>query len=89
MFLKRYQNCNKKINKGMVVLKVLNHFVSNKIFENMITHDVTPLENHKVLLIKYICNCYLTTRINYICKNAVADEKIRAMYTKLILFKGQ
>lgn len=88
-YLKMESIDNHKINKEAVCLKILNYFIHSSIFENMIYHDSTPLESHKVLLIKAVCNCFLTTRINYICKNTVNADKIRNMYTKLILFKGQ
>lgn len=88
-FLKVESIHKNKINKEIICLKILNYFIQEKIFEHMVCHDSSPIESHKVLLIKAVCNCYLTTRINYMCKNTLNEEKIRNMYTKLILFKGQ
>lgn len=78
-----------KINKSLISSKLLQFFIQRNIFSNMLNHDLTPLESHKILLIKSICNSYLDIRIHFICKQVITQEKIRNMYTKLILFKGQ
>lgn len=79
-----------KLKKENISVRILKYFINRNVFSSMSMHDPNPIESHKYLLVKAVCNTYFTVRINFICKNIrSSSENIRNLYTKLILFKGQ
>lgn len=81
---------NMNLKKENISVRILKYFINRNVFSSMSMHDPNPIESHKYLLVKAVCNTYFTVRINFICKNIrSSSENIRNLYTKLILFKGQ
>lgn len=61
-----------------------------KLFTNNNHFNHNSTENHFPYLIKAICIKYLQTRIYHAAKQLTeSDDKVRNLYSKLILFKGQ
>lgn len=72
--------------------KCLKAFINKKLFTTLSQHykDLPVIDNHYGLLIKSISEKYLSVRMHYTAKKVIGQqEKVRNMYTKLILFKGQ
>lgn len=72
--------------------KCLKECLNKNFFINISQHfkDFPLLDNHYSLLIKSICEKYLSVRMHYTVKKVIGkQDKVRNMYTKLILFKGQ
>lgn len=73
---------------------VLERCLGKQIFQTLTTHmlDSTPTTNHVVKLVKCCIECFLKIRLHHLAKQyteEISGEKIRKLYSKLILFKHQ
>lgn len=76
----------------VLVTSILKALLNKNIFVNLVRHsfDQSPLDNHRVLLIKAIATKYVNIRLYYFSKNRInKSDSIRHRSNKIVLFKGQ
>lgn len=87
----RFQNTN-DFSVELIISFILRHFTLSNVFSNLLVHSFSqsPLENHRVLLIKAVAIKYANIRFCYLSKSKNNKSlSIRHKSNKLVLFKGQ
>lgn len=85
----------KKMTETFLLHKVMHNFIENdNVFRNLEEHscDQTPLQNHRVHLIRAVASKYIKIRLYFIGRTITDNEnslRIRQQFTKIVLFKGQ
>lgn len=80
-----------KYKEDQIVSKVLESFLNENIFPelDLHMHDVSPLENHSIHLVRAVAKKYLHLRYHYFAKTIVQNtDSMRQLYTKFIKFSG-
>ncbi len=80
--------------KLKLTLEVLSHLISSDVFHCLQEHilESEPVNNHRVRLMKQICELYITVRLHHVGKaftQQLQGDKVRSMLTKTVIFKGQ
>lgn len=87
----RFQNST-NYSVELIMSLILRQFIFSDVFSNLFSHtfNQSPLESHRVLLIKAIALKYANIRFCYLSKNKInRSVSIRHQSNKLVLFKGQ
>ena len=98
-FITLFQSHNGKPPAGKTVRltlvnQVMSHFITSDVFASLSEHcmDTNPLSDHRVRLMKLICNQYFTVRFFHAGKaytQSLQGDKVWSLLSKTIIFKGQ
>lgn len=77
--------------KETLMSKALQRYKGMDLFKNYNYHqyDMSPLDNHIIMLIKAIMEKYINIRLHYLTKNAVPKLSKRQVLNKYLHFTGQ